>query len=79
MPRYLIERRIPNAGEFNSEQLQAISAKSNSVLHDMQRQGTHVQWIQSYVVDDAIYCVYVAPNPESVHEHARCGDFRRMP
>jgi hypothetical protein len=51
MPRYLIERRIPNVGEFSSEELRAISAKPNGVLHDMQRQGTHVQWDHSYVTE----------------------------
>lgn len=75
MPRYLIERRIPNVGEFNSEELREISAKSNDVMHDLQRQGCHVAWDHSYVLGNALYCVYVAPNPEAVREHARCGGF----
>ena len=75
MPKYLIERRIPEAGAFSPTDLHDISAKSNGVLHDMQRGGTAVQWVQSYVTDHTIHCVYVAPNPEAVREHARCGGF----
>lgn len=75
MPKYLIERRIPEAGKFTPNDLHDIAAKSNGVLNDMQRGGTAVQWIESYVTDDAIHCVYVAPNAEAVREHARCGGF----
>ena len=75
MPKYLIERRIPGAGAFNEQQLHDISEKSNGVLRDMTRSGQNVQWVHSYVTDNAIHCVYVAANPELVLEHARCGGF----
>ena len=72
MPKFVIERRIPNAGELSPEQLQAISQKSCGVLEEM---GPQVQWIQSYVTDNAIICTYIAPDEESVREHARQGGF----
>jgi hypothetical protein len=72
MPKYLIERTIPGAGDFTPETLQAISQKSNQVLHDL---GPDVRWLQSYVAGDKITCVYVAPNEELIREHARCGGF----
>ncbi|MGN6698946.1 MAG: DUF4242 domain-containing protein [Thermomicrobiales bacterium] len=75
MPRYLIERRIPGAGQFTAEQLHAISAQSNGVLGDLTSAGKRVQWVQSFVTDDAIHCVYLASDPEVVLEHARCGGF----
>ena len=75
MPRYLIERRIPEAGKFTPSELHDIAAKSNDVLNGMHREGTSVFWLQSFVTDDAIHCVYVAPNAEVVREHARCGGF----
>jgi hypothetical protein len=75
MPRYLIERNIPNAGTMGPDWLRTISAKSNNVLHDLQSDGKQVQWEHSYVTGDAIYCVYVASTPELVLEHARCGGF----
>ncbi|MGH2355239.1 MAG: DUF4242 domain-containing protein [Chloroflexota bacterium] len=75
MPKYLIERRIPNAGAFTPAELHAISVKSNGVLHGMQRDGTPIHWVQSYVTDDAIHCVYVAPDAEAVRRHAECGGF----
>lgn len=72
MPRYLIERELPGAGSLSDEDIQAISQKSNEVLAGM---AGRAQWVQSYVTDDAITCVYVADNPESVREHAAAGDF----
>lgn len=75
MPRYLIERHIPGAGQFTAEQLHAISAQSNGVLGDLTSARKRVQWVQSFVTDDAIHCVYLASDPEVVLEHARCGGF----
>ena len=72
MKTYLIERDIPNAGKLTAEQLKAISQKSCSVLQNM---GPQIQWIQSYVTGDKIYCVYIAPNEEMIREHATRGGF----
>ena len=72
MPKYLIERRIPNAGKLSAEQLKGISQTSCGVLSKM---GPQIQWVQSYVTEDAIYCVYIAPNKEMVLEHAKQGGF----
>jgi len=72
MPKYLIERELPGAGKLTSEQLHAISQKSCEVLKQL---GPQIQWLQSYVTDDKIYCVYIAPNAEIVREHARQGGF----
>ena len=72
MPKYVIEREIPGAGNFSAEQLQAISQTSCGVLRTM---GSGIQWLHSYVTDDKIYCVYIAPNEEVVREHARQGGF----
>ena len=72
MPKYVIERELPGAGKLSAEQLHAISLKSCGVLQGM---GPQIQWIQSFVTDDKIYCVYLAPNEEAVREHARRGDF----
>lgn len=72
MPKYVIEREIPEAGKLTKEQLHAISQKSCGVLSAM---GPQIQWVQSYVTDDKIYCVYIAPNEEMVREHAKQGGF----
>ena len=72
MPKYVIEREIPDAGKLSSQQLQAISQKSCGVLKQL---GPQIQWIQSYVTDDKTYCVYIAPNEEMVREHAQQGGF----
>jgi hypothetical protein len=72
MPKYLIEREIPGAGDLSAEQLQAISQKSCGVLQNM---GPQIQWQQSYVTGDKVYCVYIAPNEEMVREHAAQGGF----
>lgn len=72
MPKYVIEREIPNAGQLSGTDLQGISAKSCSVLQNL---GPTIQWVESYVTDDKIYCVYIAPNAELIREHARQGGF----
>lgn len=72
MPRFLIERNIPGAGSLSPEQLQGISRKSCEVLQGL---GPQIQWVQSYVTDDKITCVYVAPSAEIIREHARQGGF----
>jgi Protein of unknown function (DUF4242) len=72
MPKYVIEREILNAGKLSQQELQGISQKSCGVL---QKLGPQVQWIESFVTDDKIYCIYVAPNEEMVREHARQGGF----
>jgi hypothetical protein len=72
MPKYLIERELPGAGKLSSDQLKAISQKSCSVLNKL---GPQIQWIQSYVTGDKIYCVYRAPNEAMVREHAQQGGF----
>lgn len=72
MPKYLIEREIPNASKLTSPELQAISQKSCGVL---QRMGPSIQWVQSYVAGDKIYCIYIAPDERAVREHARQGGF----
>ena len=72
MPKYVIEREVPDAGKLSPQQLQAISQKSCGALKQL---GPQVQWIESYVTDDKIYCVYIAPNEEMVCEHAQKGGF----
>ncbi len=72
MPKYVIERELPGAGQLSAETLQAISQKSCGVLCGL---GPQIQWVQSYVTDDKIYCIYIAPNKEMVLEHARQGEF----
>ena len=72
MPKFLIEREIPGAGDLSAEELQGISQKSCGVLQGM---GPQIQWVQSYVTGDKVYCVYIAPDEEAVREHARQGGF----
>ena len=72
MPKFVIERDIPGAGQLSPETLQAISQKSCGVLHEM---GPQIQWVQSYVTDDKIYCIYIAPDEAAVREHAQLGGF----
>lgn len=72
MPKFVIEREIPDAGQLTPADLQAISQKSCAVL---QKLGPQVQWLHSYVTDNKIYCVYIAPDADSVAEHARLGGF----
>jgi uncharacterized protein DUF4242 len=72
MPKFVIERDIPNAGSLSPQQLQEISQKSCGVLREM---GAETQWVHSYVTDDKVYCVYVAPDEEAIREHARQSGF----
>ena len=72
MPKFLIEREIPGAGDLSSQELQAISQKSCGVL---QKMGPQIQWVESYVTGDKVYCVYIAPDEASVREHAAQGGF----
>ncbi len=72
MPKYVIERTLPGAGRLSQAELRGISQKSVSVLGEL---GTDIQWVESYVVDDKIYCIYVAKNAEMIAEHGRCGGF----
>lgn len=72
MPKFVIEREIPGAGNLSAEELQGISAKSCSVLRTL---GPSIQWVQSYVTDDKIYCVYIAPSESLIREHAKLGGF----
>jgi hypothetical protein len=72
MPKFVIEREIPGAGKLTPEQLQAISQKSCSVLQSM---GPKIQWLQSFVTDNKIYCIYIAPDEETVRQHAQQGGF----
>jgi hypothetical protein len=72
MPQYVIERDLPGAGKLSAAELQAISRKSNGVLRKM---GAEIQWVQSYVTDDKIYCVYRAESEDAVRRHAEAGGF----
>jgi hypothetical protein len=72
MPKFLIEREIVGAGQMTPQQLQSVAEKSCSVLRDL---GPQIQWVESYVTDNKIYCVYIAPNEQMVREHARQGGF----
>jgi len=72
MPKYVIERDIPGAGNLSPEDLQGISQKSCSVLRNM---GPQIQWVQSYVTGDKVYCVYIAPDEASIRQHAEQGGF----
>ena len=72
MPKYVIERDLPGAGKLSAADLHGTSAKSCGVLEKL---GPSIQWVQSYVTDDKVYCVYIAPNADLVREHARLGGF----
>lgn len=72
MPKYVIERELPGAGKLSAAALQGVAQKSCSVLTDL---GPQIQWLQSYVTGDKIYCVYIAPDEQLVREHARRGGF----
>jgi hypothetical protein len=72
MPKFVIEREIPGAGKLTPEQLHAISQKSCSVVQSM---GPRIQWVQSFVTDDKIYCIYIAADEAAVREHAQLGGF----
>ena len=72
MPKYIIERELPGAGDLSTNDLQSISQKSVAILHAM---GPQIQWVQSYVTANKIYCVYIAPDVESIKKHAQQGEF----
>ena len=72
MPKFVIEREIPEAGKFSPEQLQAASQTSCGVLRDL---GPQIQWLHSYVTDDKVYCIYIAPDEETIRKHAQQGGF----
>src|SRR6185503_5400776 len=72
MPKYLIEREIPGAGDLSPDQLQGVAQTSCDVLRKL---GPEIQWVQSYVTGDKVYCVYIAPNEEIIREHAKQGGF----
>jgi hypothetical protein len=72
MPKYVIERELPGAGKLSPEELHGISQQSNKVLSGL---GPEIRWLQSFVTEDKIYCVYVAPDEDLILEHARCGGF----
>lgn len=72
MPKYIIERELPGAGNLSAAELQSVAQKSCGILEEL---GPHIQWLHSYLTGDKIYCVYIAPNEEMVLEHARRGGF----
>lgn len=72
MPKYIIEREIPGAGNLSPQELQAISQNSCNVLGQL---GPQIQWVQSYVTGDKVYCVYIAPNEDLIRSHAQQGGF----
>jgi hypothetical protein len=72
MPRYIVERGIPGVGDLAAVELSVIARKSCAVIADL---GPHIQWVESYVTNDRIYCTYLAPNEEIIREHARRGGF----
>lgn len=72
MPKYIIEREIPGAGSLTQQELKAISQKSCGILNSM---GPRIQWLESYVTDDKVYCVYIAPDEAAVRAHAEQGEF----
>lgn len=72
MPKYVIERELPGAGNLSAEELQGVSQASCDVLKNL---GPQIQWVQSYVTDDKIYCIYIAPDEELIREHASQGGF----
>jgi len=72
MPKFVIEREIPNAGKLSGGELQAISQKSCSILRNL---GPEIQWVESFVTDDKVYCIYNAPNEQIIREHAKQGGF----
>ena len=72
MPKYIIERELPGAGDLGDDQIQGISQKSCQVLGDL---GPQIQWVESFVTDDKIYCVYIAPSEAMIEQHAESGGF----
>jgi hypothetical protein len=72
MPKYVIEREIPGAGKLSGNELQGIAQKSCSVLRNL---GPEIQWVESFVTADKVYCIYIAPNEQLIREHAQQGGF----
>jgi hypothetical protein len=72
MPKFIIEREVPGAGKLSTQELQSLAKKSCNILRDM---GPKIQWVQSFVTDDKLYCEYIAPSEEEVREHAQKGGF----
>lgn len=72
MPKYIIEREIPGAGDLSAEELKGISQKSCSILQNM---GPQIQWVESFVTNDKVYCTYIAPNEDEIRKHAQEGGF----
>jgi Protein of unknown function (DUF4242) len=72
MPKFVIERELPGAGDLNADDLRTISQKSNQVISGL---GPEIQWLESFVTADKLYCVYIAPDEDIIYEHARCGGF----
>jgi len=72
MPKYLVEREIPGAGGWSAEQRRKVAEKSNGVLREL---GPEIQWVESYVTGDKVYCVYIAPSEELIQKHASMGGF----
>ena len=72
MPKFVIERDFPGAGKLSPAELKAVAQKSSGIMRDL---GPEIQWLHSYVADDKIYCVYIAPNVELIKRHADCGGF----
>ena len=72
MPKYIIVREIPGAGNMPNNELQQVSQKSCSILQTM---GPKIQWLESFVTENKLYCIYIAPNEETIRQHAKQGDF----
>ena len=72
MPKYVIERELPGAGNMSRDALRAVAQKSNGIIGTL---GTSIQWVHSYVVEDKLYCVYIADSPKVIEDHAKCGGF----
>jgi Protein of unknown function (DUF4242) len=72
MPKFVVERELPGAGKLSPQELQAVSQKSCSVLREL---GPQIQWLHSYVTDNKIYCIYIAPDEQTIREHASRGGF----
>ena len=72
MPKFIIERELPGAGQLSRDQLRAVAEKSNGIIESI---GKRIQWVQTYVVDDKLYCVYNAESAKVIEEHAKCGGF----
>jgi len=72
MPKYVVERELPGAGKMTREEMRQVAQKSNGVIQTL---GPKIQWVESFVVDDKLYCVYNAPSPKLIEEHAKCGGF----